>query len=105
MNKLKVTQVRSVIKRNETQKRTIQALGLGKINRSRVHNDTPAIRGMINKVRHLLEVEEVVPEQTAPKAAKVVEEQTKKKETVGKSVEPEVTEAKEETDTTEKNDN
>ena len=62
MNKIKVTQVRSIIGRDETQKRTIQALGLGKINRSRVHNDTPAIRGMINKVRHLVTIEDVAPE-------------------------------------------
>ncbi len=67
MSKIKVTQVRSIIGRDETQKRTIQALGLGKINRSRVHNDTPAIRGMINKVRHLVSVEDIVPE-TAPES-------------------------------------
>jgi large subunit ribosomal protein L30 len=59
MKKIKVTQVRSVIGRDESQKRTIQALGLGKINRSRVHDDTGSIRGMINKVRHLVIVEEV----------------------------------------------
>ncbi len=63
MKKIKVTQVRSIIKRNETQKRTIQALGLGKINRSRVHDDSSSIRGMINKVRHLVVVEDVVPEE------------------------------------------
>jgi large subunit ribosomal protein L30 len=59
MKKIKVTQVRSVIGRDESQKRTIQALGLGKINRSRIHDDTGSIRGMINKVRHLVIVEEV----------------------------------------------
>ena len=59
MKKIKVTQVRSVIGRDESQKRTIQALGLGKINRSRVHDDTGSIRGMINKVRHHVIVEEV----------------------------------------------
>ncbi|MCB5230487.1 MAG: 50S ribosomal protein L30 [Candidatus Cloacimonas sp.] len=62
MKKIKVTQVRSVIGRQEDQKRTIVALGLGKINRSRVHNDTPPIRGMIYKVRHLVTVEDYVVE-------------------------------------------
>ena len=59
MARLKVTQVRSTIDRKEPQKRTIKALGLGKMNRSVVHNDTPQIRGMIRAVRHLVEVEEV----------------------------------------------
>ena len=59
MAKLKVTQVRSTIDQIEPQKRTIEALGLGKINRSKTHNDTPQIRGMIRAVRHLVEVEEV----------------------------------------------
>ena len=59
MGKLKVTQVRSTIDRKEPQKRTIEALGLGKIRKSVVHNDTPQIRGMINAVSHLVEVEEI----------------------------------------------
>jgi large subunit ribosomal protein L30 len=59
MAKLKVTQVRSTIDQIEPQKRTIEALGLGRINRSKTHNDTPQIRGMIRAVRHLVEVEEV----------------------------------------------
>jgi large subunit ribosomal protein L30 len=58
--KLKVTQIRSTIGRKEDQKRTITALGLGKINRSRTHDDNPVIRGMINKVIHLVSVEEIV---------------------------------------------
>jgi large subunit ribosomal protein L30 len=57
--KLKVTQIRSTIGRKEDQKRTIAALGLGKINRSRLHDDNPVIRGMITKVIHLIKVEEV----------------------------------------------
>ncbi len=57
--KLKVTQVRSTIDRKEPQKRTIKALGLGKMHRSVVHNDTPQIRGMIKAVIHLVEVEEI----------------------------------------------
>jgi len=57
--KLSVKQIRSAIGRKEDQKRTIKALGLGKINRVKIHNDNPVIRGMINKVSHLLEVEEI----------------------------------------------
>lgn len=59
MARLKVTQIRSTINRQEPQKRTIQALGLGRIRRSAVHNDTPQIRGMINAVKHLVTVEEL----------------------------------------------
>ena len=59
MAKLKITQVRSTIDRKEPQKRTIAALGLGKIRRTVVHNDTPQIRGMINAVKHLITVEEI----------------------------------------------
>ena len=59
MVKLKVTQVKSTIDRKEPQKRTIIALGLGKIRKSVVHNDTPQIRGMIKSVLHLIEVEEI----------------------------------------------
>jgi large subunit ribosomal protein L30 len=57
--KLKVTQIKSVIGQKEPAKRTIKALGLGKINRSRLHDDNPVIRGMIQKVIHLVKVEEV----------------------------------------------
>jgi large subunit ribosomal protein L30 len=57
--KLNVTQIKSVIDRPKSQKLTIEALGLGKPNYSRVHNDTPQVRGMINKVSHLLKVEEI----------------------------------------------
>jgi len=59
MARLKITQVRSTIDRKEPQKRTITALGLGKLRKSVVHNDTPQIRGMIRSVAHLVEVEEV----------------------------------------------
>ena len=59
MSKIKVTQIRSIIDRPYIQKRTIKALGLGKPNWERVHNDTPQIRGMINKVTHLVKVEEI----------------------------------------------
>ena len=59
MAKLKVTQIRSTIDRKEPQKRTIKALGLGKLRRSVVHEDTPQIRGMIRAVCHLVKVEEI----------------------------------------------
>ena len=59
MVKLKVTQVKSTIDRKEPQKRTITALGLGRIRKSVVHNDTPQIRGMVRAVRHLVTVEEI----------------------------------------------
>jgi large subunit ribosomal protein L30 len=56
MSKIKVKQIRSTIDKPESQKRIIAALGLGKINRVKEHNDTPQIRGMIFKVKHLVEV-------------------------------------------------
>jgi len=59
MAKLKVTQIRSTIDTKKAHKRTIVALGLGKIRKSVVHNDTPQIRGMIKKVEHLVNWEEV----------------------------------------------
>ena len=59
MSKIKITQVSSVIDRPENQKRTIEALGLGRPNWEKIHNDTPQIRGMVNKVKHLVKVEEV----------------------------------------------
>ena len=59
MARLKITQIRSTIDRQETQKRTIRALGLGKLHRTVIHNDTPQIRGMVRAVRHLVNVEEV----------------------------------------------
>ncbi len=57
--KLKITQIRSVIDRPKDQKRTIEALGLGRPNYVKIHNDTPQIRGMVNKVSHLVKVEEI----------------------------------------------
>ncbi|WP_026999294.1 50S ribosomal protein L30 [Eisenibacter elegans] len=59
MAKVKITQVRSVIKRTQRQKDTIQALGLGKIGRSKEHEFTPVIAGMIEKVQHLVRVEQL----------------------------------------------
>jgi len=57
--KLKVTLVRSGISRPETQRRTIKALGLTKLNKSRVLPDNLAVRGMIRSVSHLVQVEVV----------------------------------------------
>lgn len=59
MAKVKLTQVRSTIERPENQKRTIKALGLGKINRSVEIELNDAIAGMIRKVSHLIQVEEI----------------------------------------------
>ena len=59
MSPLKVTQVRSVIGSKQSHKRTVRALGLKRIRDSRVHEDTPQIRGMLHKVRHLVSYEEV----------------------------------------------
>lgn len=57
--KIKITQTKSIIDRPKKQKLTIEALGLGRPNYFVIHNDTPQIRGMINKVSHLVKVEEV----------------------------------------------
>ena len=57
--KIMITQIRSVIDQIAPQKKTIEALGLGRPNRSVVKNDTPQIRGMIKKVFHLVTVKEV----------------------------------------------
>ncbi|MCB5246514.1 MAG: 50S ribosomal protein L30 [Candidatus Cloacimonetes bacterium] len=57
--KIRVTQVRSTINRKENHKRIIRSLGLGNPGKSRIHEDNPCIRGMINKVSYLLKVEEV----------------------------------------------
>ena len=59
MAKVKVTQVKSTIKRPARQKATIAALGLGRINKSVEVELTPQIEGMINKVGHLLEIEKL----------------------------------------------
>jgi len=57
--KLKITQIRSTIGRIEKQKETIKALGIRKLYQSVIHNDTPQIRGMIEVVKHLVEIEEI----------------------------------------------
>ena len=57
--KVKITQVISQLDCLEAQKRTIEALGLGRPNYSVIKKDSPQIRGMINRVKHLVKVEEV----------------------------------------------
>ncbi|KPM49869.1 50S ribosomal protein L30 [Jiulongibacter sediminis] len=57
MATVKITQIKSTIDRSQKQKKTIEALGLGKINRTVELELNPAIEGMINKVQHLVKVE------------------------------------------------
>lgn len=59
MKKLHIKQIKSAIDRPERQKRTIKALGIGRMNQTVEVEATPQILGMINKVKHLLLVEEV----------------------------------------------
>ena len=58
MAKIKITQTKSTIDRPKDQKATIAALGLGRISKSVVVENTPQISGMVNKVNHLVKVEE-----------------------------------------------
>ena len=55
---VRVTQVKSPIGRERSQRETLIGLGLNKMHRTRELEDTPAVRGMINKVAHLVRVEE-----------------------------------------------
>ena len=57
--RVRVTQVRSPIGRRHDQRETLIGLGLNKLHRSRELEDTPSVRGMINKVQHLVRVEEI----------------------------------------------
>jgi len=59
MAKVRISQVRSTIKRPKRQKLTIQALGLGRISKTVDVELTPQIQGMINKVSHLVSVTEL----------------------------------------------
>jgi large subunit ribosomal protein L30 len=59
MKKYKIVQVKSKIKRPEKQKRTLEALGVTRMGRPVIVTGSPQVEGMINKVRHLLSVEEV----------------------------------------------
>ncbi len=59
MNKVKITQVKSVIDRSKRQKDTMKALGIRKMNQSVEVELTPQIQGMVNRVKHLIEIEEI----------------------------------------------
>lgn len=69
MAKVKVTLVKSTIACLQNQKATVEALGLRKIRHSVEHEDTPALRGMLFRVRHLIQVEDVA-EKTQTKGRK-----------------------------------
>ena len=58
MGKIRVTKTRSEINRSQNQKRTLIALGLKKIGQTVEHDATPNILGMVNKVKHLVSIEE-----------------------------------------------
>ncbi|TME85774.1 MAG: 50S ribosomal protein L30 [Chloroflexi bacterium] len=58
MARLKITYVRSVIGQKPDQERTVQALGFRRLNQTVEHEDSPQLRGMVHKVRHLVKVEE-----------------------------------------------
>lgn len=58
MAKLKVTLIKSGIGYKEDQKATLRSLGFHRLNQSIIHDDSPSVRGMIQKVRHLVKVEE-----------------------------------------------
>ena len=57
--RLRITQIRSAIGRVKEQKQMVRALGIKKLYQSVEHQDSPAVRGMIQKVKHLVKVEEV----------------------------------------------
>ena len=56
VNKINVKQIRSPIRRPEIQRKILKGLGLNKMNKISELNDTPSIRGMINKINHLVQV-------------------------------------------------
>ena len=58
MTKIRVTWVKSDIGYEQSQRRTLRSLGFHRLNQSVIHEDSSAVRGMINKVRHLVKVEE-----------------------------------------------
>jgi len=58
--KLRITWVKSAIGYNESQRRTLASLGFHRLNQSVVHDDSMSLRGMIDKVRHLVKVEEAI---------------------------------------------
>jgi len=59
MAQLKITWTKSYIGKPRNQRRVVESLGLKRLHHSVIHGDTPVIRGMVNKVQHLLKVEEI----------------------------------------------
>ena len=59
MSKIKITQLKSPIGRKSNQRKILISLGLNKINRKRIIENNPSIQGMIDKVKHLIQVEKV----------------------------------------------
>ena len=59
MSRIRITQVKSQIGRLKNQKRTLEALGLRKINQTVEHEASATIIGMVNKVKHLISIEEI----------------------------------------------
>lgn len=59
MSKLKITQIKSYIGRPEKQRQILRGLGLGKMNKTVILQDTPEIRGMVGKLSHLVTMEEI----------------------------------------------
>jgi len=59
VSKLKITQIKSYIGRPEKQRQILRGLGLGKMNKTVILQDTPEIRGMVGKLSHLVTMEEI----------------------------------------------
>lgn len=57
--KLKITQIRSAIGRQQRQKLTLKALGIRRMNQTVIHKNSPQIQGMVKAIRHLVDVEEI----------------------------------------------
>jgi large subunit ribosomal protein L30 len=89
--KLRITQVKSGIGRIQKQRKTLVALGLKKMHQTVVHNDTPTIRGMVNKVSHLVIFEEFE-EEMAVEIEETVEPVKEAKETAEETIENKDTE-------------
>ena len=59
LKEIKITQIKSTIGFSQDQKRTMRALGIRKMHQTKTHKTTPQILGMVNKVKHLVKVEEI----------------------------------------------
>jgi large subunit ribosomal protein L30 len=62
MAQLKITWTKSYIGKPQNQRRVVHALGLRRLHHTVIHGDTPTIRGMVNKISHLVKVEELAEE-------------------------------------------